>query len=64
MNKPQYAVKCPYCGVVPITDAEYQDQVDFPDDGWYCPRCLNDAEWSGDDDLDDLDEEAYDIPFF
>ncbi len=33
------------CGIVVLTDEQYDYQMNRPDEGWSCPRCLSSAEW-------------------
>ena len=48
-----YAVNClgPWdmpghgCGLVYLTEAEYNRQMDAPDSTWRCPLCRYDASW-------------------
>ena len=44
------------CGVVNLTDAEYEYQLMRVDSLWHCPKCKAHAEWD-DSCLDGLDEE-------
>ena len=57
----EYAVKCPICGLVGLSADEFEEQMEEADDVWYCPRCLNDAEWAGSSEDEDLD---FGVPFF
>ncbi len=43
-----YAVDCPACGLVQLTESEYDFQMDRPDNLWFCPKCGSCAEWNDD----------------
>lgn len=30
---------CKECGAIEMTEAEYDRQLDKPDEGWVCPKC-------------------------
>ena len=44
----KYAVDCPACGLVRLTEREYDFQMDRPDSLWFCPKCGSYAEWDDD----------------
>ncbi len=41
-----YAVDCPDCGTVHMTNPCYDLQMDCPDAKWRCPRCGQVGEWN------------------
>jgi hypothetical protein len=41
-----YAVSCREHGLVYLTEAEYDAQMDDPDEEWRCPHCGRKSEWS------------------
>jgi hypothetical protein len=41
----RWALLCSDCGSVPLTKAEYIDQMDDWASGWVCSRCRKPAEW-------------------
>lgn len=43
------------CGLVYLTDKEYNQQTDRPDSIWRCPICRCEAFWNGDN-LEDFYE--------
>jgi hypothetical protein len=50
----KYAVRCDglmegaSCGLVELTDEQYDAQMARPDSTWRCPRCGASAEWDDD----------------
>ena len=46
-------------GLVYLTDAEYDAELNAADDGWHCPLCGTRAEWS-DSNYDDAAGEVHD----
>lgn len=36
------------CGLVELTEAEYQKQLSMPNKTWRCPKCRSEATWDDD----------------
>lgn len=58
------------CGQVPLSESEYNRQMNRPDSLWACPRCGSTAEFDDDyfeehhpDDPDSIEEEEHDAAF-
>lgn len=45
MTKTAWAVDCPECGKVFMTQAFYEEQPTCADKPWLCPRCFSNAEF-------------------
>lgn len=41
-----WAVDCPACGTIYLTDEEYDRQMWLADRRWQCPVCKGIAEWN------------------
>ena len=42
----KYAVDCPRCGTVELTESEYKHQMLKVDSFWQCPKCRGNAQWN------------------
>ena len=51
-------LECSNCGPVPLTNEQYDTQMNKPNNGWVCPKCGSDAEWIDQDDMEDDYESA------
>lgn len=54
--KPYAGIICRSCGPVDIGVIEYDRQMDRPDQGWFCPKCGDYADFD-----DERFEEIHDI---
>lgn len=43
-----WAVRCTRDGLVSLTGAQFQNQLEHPDDLWFCPICGQRARWDDD----------------
>jgi predicted RNA-binding Zn-ribbon protein involved in translation (DUF1610 family) len=42
----KYAVDCDDCGLVYLTEAQYEMQMSHPNNTWRCPKCGQEAWWN------------------
>jgi predicted RNA-binding Zn-ribbon protein involved in translation (DUF1610 family) len=48
-SRTPFAILCPDCGQVFLTEDEYDRQMSAPDSRWQCPKCLaKPVDWDDD----------------